>query len=244
MEFTDGNERPRPSGLDYITKLIVPVLAVIAVIVVQFVSVTKLNGKQVWVSLGLIGIAGLSVVVGLLPSFKAWLHRRSKRKADARAANYAFPEMRNFVRRFGNFVDGRTNDSLHAIINDRAAHGNTDLLVVLGNVDIGLWQAFRYFVAIRLEKEQPTFEGLKIVLMEFHNLVGCYNNYCVSRIFDRLPQELLVPLPADTKAALNLFQQKFNHFLTDYETFADKLCRSRPGLENAARTFPHPKPLQ
>jgi hypothetical protein len=236
IHHSPDTEKPAHSVFDIVTKLFVPILAVVAAVLTR--------GSSASVSLGLIGVAALSLIIGLSPSFKAWLHEIAERKGDQRCSDSAYPELRKFVRRFGAFVDSRTSNTLHHIVlNQHPVERNHELILALGSTDIGMWQGFWHYVSTRIETEQPDIRKLRVALLEFEHLVGNYNSQCVLGVFARLNRTAITALPAETKNELNSFQQRLDHFFTDYETFVDDLCRSRPSLQQAGRHFPHPRPL-
>lgn len=89
----------------------------------------------------------------------------------------------------------------------------------------------------------PTETLLRPALMEFHFLVGSYNNFCVAPILNLLPDNIRAQVTPQARAKLNLFQQKFSHYLEDYQLFVERLVKERPSLNGTPSTFSMPKPM-
>ncbi len=84
---------------------------------------------------------------------------------------------------------------------------------------------------------------LRPALMEFHFLLGSYNNHCVGPILNLLPENIRTQVTPQARAKLNLFQQKFHRFLEDYKLFVERLVRERPSLDGVPSSFNMPKPF-
>lgn len=237
LDIGETHQERKPSAFDFATRLLVPTLTLIALIF------TQVNGKQPGLAWSLVGLTLLSLGVGFLPSVKTKMHKWSEQAKDKAVATQAFPEFRKFVNRFHDFVvDGRC-DTLHYIVQDELVRGDGIRYQQLAMPGIGFWGAPLEFFLRRIDAQRPSMVELKMAIEEFHFLVGSYNNQCVSQVFERLPQDLQSSLTSRTKANLNSFEQRFDHFLTDYQNFTKELCASRPALRSLQGAFAHPKPL-
>ncbi len=235
--FEERHEAAKPSGFDVLTKLVLPVLSLIALIVAQ------LQQRQSTVLLGLLGLAFLSIAVGFYPALKtrtnSWIqNRRSEQQARQR-----FSEFRKFVRQFGAFVDTGPNDTLHYIVASELCRNNMTDFGKLGIPIIGLFNGFWYHFNFRVEHQKPSLVGLRQAVQEFGNLVGTYNNNCVVIVFERLPHDVQASLTPQVKSSLNAFQQRFVHFLQGYQQFLKDLVESGVTSKESHIYFSYPKPL-
>ena len=193
-ESEKRQERKR-TAFEYVTALVIPSLALIA-------SAAAVNSHP-RVTLALVVLACASFVAGLFPPAYATAQRwRARRKAEA-IAETAFPEIKKFLRRFEDFVDGRQNNTLHAIVQSDLCQGNGAIYKTLYLPDMGIWTGFRNFFAERIDQEKPTLFAIHRNLLEFHHLVGTYNNLCLATIFERLPPELKAGMTAKARSSLN-----------------------------------------
>ena len=195
----------------------------------------------IWV---FVGVAVFLIISAIYKPVKIqhrlWLERRK----DRRVARENWPRFRKFVHRYGEFVDTRTNTTLHHVItNNLAEPSRTELAKRLGTPNIGLWYEFWHFYRLRADRQKPTFFELQQAVPEFHYMVSAYNNLCVAAIFEYLPPELRSTLSATDKSTLNGFQQSFANFIDDYTAFAKELSESRPSLQGLPHYFSRPKPL-
>jgi hypothetical protein len=229
----NGGER-KPSAFDYLTRLLLPALALVAMIL------TREHTRLSW---ALLALTVLFLGIGFYPAARAGLRRRLQHREDKRVARGALPEFRRLVGRFGDFVNTSTNDTLHYILQNEACQGFTDRYTRLGIPELGLWSAFWSHLAQRVDRQQLSPSGLQYALQEFYSLVGLYDTTCVIRIFNNPPPEFRGGLTPAAKNSLNLFQQRFERFLANYEDFAKGLAESRPAFQNLPRHFSHPKPL-
>jgi hypothetical protein len=228
----EGQKVAKPSGFDFLTKLVVPALSLVAVIIAQ------LQQQQRAVLWGLLGFAFLSLAAGFYPAVKTrsktWIHtRRGKQVARQR-----FPEFKKFVRQFGEFVDMGRNDTLHYIISSELYQGNVAELGKLGLPTVGLFNGFWYHFNLRIDRMKPSLADQTI--LEFYNLVGSYNNTCAIVAFERLPQASLTP---QVRSSLNAFQQRFVPFLEGYQEFLKDLVEAGVIPSESPIYFAHPKPL-
>lgn len=237
--FSETDQHSRKlSSFEYATKLFVPSLALIALIL------TQLIGKPPGLMWGLLVLALLSLGLGFYSPLRIRIHNRLERARNERVAASAFPELIKYVHRFGEFVDTRRADTLHYVVQGHLCEGNGTRYAQLGIPDITLWYGFWEHFCKRIDQQQSSVDDLQRALMEFHYLVGSYNNFCVAQIFDRLPQEYQSTMSSQARSSLNAFQQRFARFLANYEEFAKDLSASRPILQTLPSSFAHPKPLE
>lgn len=90
--------------------------------------------------------------------------------------------------------------------------GRADLQMASQLPNVDLWYVPLDFFIARLNRMPRTMEEFRPALMEFHFLVGTYNNFCVSPIFDRLPANVRGQLQPAIVSKLNLFQQQFSRY--------------------------------
>jgi hypothetical protein len=99
------------------SKHIIPVLMLVGYVFVN------LYGKWPRGSWILLIAAAVSVIFDHYSSFKNAFSRWSENRADRTAAEKAFPELQEFVRRFGDFVNRQAGDTFHFIVESDIYHG-------------------------------------------------------------------------------------------------------------------------
>jgi hypothetical protein len=182
--------------------------------------------------------------LGLYPRVKTALTAGAERSQDDKVAKREFPKFRQFVRRFGEFEDSRTNTTLHYVVaNDLGEPLRSELLTRLGIPNIGFWSDRLHFFSQRVTRQESSVEELELDICEFHSIVGDYNNYCVAPIFQHLPKALRDKLTDEDRSKLNGFHLRYMHFIADYEAFAKELSEARPRLQRLPSCFAHSNPL-
>ncbi len=226
-----------PSNREFTARDIVPILALIAFVVVN------LFGKWPRLSWILVVVAVFFGILDHYSALKEQLLKWKARRDDRRTVKKAFPEFQKLVGRFGQFANRQTTDTLHYIVERDILQGRVDLQTapLLPNID--LWYVPWQYFTERLTRMPRKMEEFRPALMEFHFLLGTYNNFCVSPIFDRLPASMRAQLQPAIVSKLNLFQQQFSRYLEDYQLFARGLSESRPILEGLPSNFPMPGPM-
>jgi len=186
----------------------------------------------------------LSLAIGFYPSLKALVRERMQDWQDGRAAKRAFPELKRFLRRFGEFADlahART-DTLHAILLETCNRNYTEF-EKFRVAPAELFHDLSKQLTARVERRPANLANLREGVEELGLLVRSYGRYCVEPIFERLPQELRPLLTDRAKSSLESFRERFVRFLDDYDEYVTRLDESfsRPRIE--PHCFPRPKPL-
>ena len=200
-------------------------------------------GRPASVFWALFGLTLIFLIVSLYPSLRASAKRHDEEAANEDAARQYFPKLRQFVQRYGAFVDSRACDTLHYIVANSLTEPSRSAFVKHLGPNISLWNNRWTFFIQRLNRVQPSFFELQNSVPEFHSIAAEFNNLCVAPIFEHLPADLRSGLSDCDKSVLNGFQQSFAHFLDDYMEFAKWLAESRPALESLPYYLPRPKPL-
>ncbi len=238
LELLRASEQPKTNTFDYVTRLILPVLSLVALIATR-----NIKPALSW-PLGIFAI--LSFVVGLHQPVMSTLRRWAESRKDRRAARKAFPELRKFVHRFESFLTTSRSDTLHYIAQSEVCEGHGLRYNALALPELSVWHGFWKDLSDRLDrvdaKRQGNITELRHELSAFFDLVGTYNNQCVWRLFDGLPSNEVQILTPKAKSSLNAFQQRLAHFLRDYTNFATDLSESRPALSGIHCGFAVPKP--
>lgn len=238
LELLNASQKePKLTPFDYATKLFLPGLSVIAVILTRNI--------QPRVSWGLLALAFVSLIAGFHQPVAAVFRNWAERREDRRVARNAFPQLRKLVHRFEEFI-GNQSSTLHYIAQGDVCDGNGLRYNALGLPELSVWHAFWTDLAGRLDRmdmKRVDISQLRYELTAFFDIVGTYNNSCVSLLFDRLPQSERNALTPKAKSSLNSFQQRFTHFLEEYKNFAKDLSESRPALVNVHYIFSIPKPI-
>lgn len=238
LELVSGAEtqKHKLSLFEVGTRLVLPSLSLVAFIFAQLYS------RQPWLSWALLAFTVVLFVSGLYTPIKLVFRRMSDRIKDKRVARNAFPELRKFVGRFEEFI-GQQNNTLHYIAQSEVSEGYGQRYASFGIPDMGVWHAFWKHFSDRLDRQRPTMLELQRSLEEFFDLVGTYNNQCVSALFDRMPQTERAALTPQAKSSLNSFQQRYAQFLHECRDFAKDLSTSRPALKGVNFAFSIPKPI-
>jgi hypothetical protein len=232
-----GPDDGKRSAFDYATKLLLPALSLIALI---FAERSGKQPKLVWV---LAGLTIVFVLVGFSPSLAMRIRGWVERRRDEQAGKRVLPKFRAFVHGFGRFVDTRFGDTLHSILQSEMCQGRGDQFDKLGIPNLQLWYGFSQHLIWRVDRQQLNASEFAFLLQEFHHLVGAYNNYCAAPIFERFPRDFQTALTPEVRRSLNGFQQRFVHFLQEYQEFETQVAESRPAFKDLPRGFSLPKPL-
>lgn len=232
------NHTKKPSGYDRVKDILLPGVAaagtIVSIVLDKPVSVT-------WaMALVTMAFTGYSAY----PPIIAAIRRRIANAADENAARHYFPQFLQFVQRYGNFVDSRTCDTLHALVGSSLTEpSRSELLKRLGTPNVALWNTRCHFFSQRMNRVRPSFVELQSAFQEFHSMVAEFNSYCVTPIFEHLPEGLRSGLTHRDKSMLNGFQQNFAHFLDDYMEFGKEMVESRPGFSSMHYYVSRPNPL-
>ena len=203
---------------------------------------TQVSDKHPTESKVLLGFTIFLVAASYYTPLKRQAARLVERRRDDAFARNAFPKFREFVHRFGEFIDSRMNNTLHAIVLNEILQGRADRPAAFSIPNIQLWHGWWQYFWQRIDRQHDTMAEVQAALMEFHSLVGSYTNYCVTPIFE-IPANVRAEVPTEAKSSLNSFQQRFERFLGEYEQFSKALSESRPALHGLPCWFSTPKPL-
>src|SRR5438034_101689 len=235
VQLAEDEKTSKPWSFDLKT-----LLAAISLIAYIFTQLSDKHPTESKVLLGLtIFLVGVDCYAPLKRQAAKWLERRR----DNAVARNAFPKVREFVHRFGEFIDSRRNDTLHAIVLHEIVQRRADANAGFKLPNMDTWHSWWLYFSQQIDRQQPhTMTEVCPALMEFHSLVGTYTNICVIQIFE-LPPNLKAEIPAEVKSSLNSFQQRYERFLGEYSQFAKALSESRPVLNGLPFWFSTPKPL-
>jgi hypothetical protein len=232
LDLNEAQHKPqRPTAFDYATRLVVPVVAIVASII---------RPSEKWI---LVGLAFFSLALAFVTPLVAFISRRRSRANDDKAARIFFPELTNLANQFAAYVNPSRSDTLHYAVHSELCNGNGALISKLCLPDLTLWNGQLSFFIQRLRTQRATAANVLQAMQEFHFIVGSYVNQCASAVFDRMPQELATLLTGRTKSSLNSIQMRLEHFLSDCEGFSNRVCASRSIFGDLPRAFTHPKPL-
>lgn len=232
----DEEMQPKTPAWERTGRILLPALSLIAFIVAQVMS------KSARLSWLLILLTVVFVISGYHTELQSIYRRWKGRRDNQRTVDKAFPEFREFIRRFGTFVDNRRNDTLHHIVhNDLYPQLPNSRLIQFPNID--LWGSHWLYFSQKLDHLPLAMTEFRPALMEFHFLVGSYCSYCVGPIFENPPQGFHSEIPPGIKSRLNLFQQRLTKFLEEYQNFSQHLSESRPSLNGLPIYCLMPSPI-
>lgn len=237
--FTPASERQQVQQSPPVQRTVQVVGGIVAIVAGILNIFRGGSSYLIWI---FVGVAALLIISAIYKPVEVRFRVWSERRKDRRVARENWPMFKNFVRRFGGFVDNRTNDTLHYIVmNDLPDPLRTELLKLMVNMDV--WSGFYYFFMQRIDRERPALSELAYAVEEFHHLLGGYGIYCVVPIFDRFPQQLRSALTDQSRGKLNTFRERYGHFLTEYMAFAKQFAESRPQLDRLPRYLTYPTQL-
>lgn len=225
-----------PSTFDYITKLAVPVLALVTLIATQ-------SQQQPALTWGLLGLAFLSVLVGFYPQAAPWLKRRREARRDERLARREFAKLRQFVEDFGRFVNNQGGDSLEYVLVHEVFQGRTDKLSGLGLPSANLFQGFWSNLSQDVATEKPSLAAFRTLNSDLSMLVSLYSNFCYRPIFENPPQDFRSQLTDSYRSSLNACRERFVTFLNQYSYFLKSLDAPFAERYVGQKEFDPPKPL-
>ncbi|MGD0325771.1 MAG: hypothetical protein ABSD45_18745 [Terriglobia bacterium] len=257
-DLLDPHEPEKPPKLtifDYVTKLILPVLALVAVILTR-------SQKQTALAWGLLGFAFLSLLAAFYPQIASFVKEQARSRRDERIAKRAFPELRKLIYRFGEFV-GSNSDTLHYIFQSEVCGNNPYMVTTrLGLPSLDIFQGFWATVRDQAASEKPNLASFRGTASAFNMLVALYNNHCMYVVFERLPQELWAQvsglpkqveeqvdwermgrrppgqLADSARRSLEACRERFNAFLDAYENFLGSLDERLTERHSPIRKFP------
>jgi hypothetical protein len=227
----------KTAASDYLARLVVPSLGIIATIVVS------LRGMPTSIEWGLIGVTVLSLILGFLPVMRSVFERVVDRMRDRRAVHVHHPQLRALAHRFEDFVNGSRQDTLHYTCDSFLCEGHGQKIEKLGMPNMAAWSGRSELFSRRLDHQKPSFTSLRGDVLEFYDIVGTYNNLCVAAVFDRLPAELMAGMTPRAKRNLGAFQQRFVRFLSDAEQVLKNIGAARPALKRLPQCFAPTRPL-
>jgi hypothetical protein len=227
----------RASNLELTARVVLPALTLIAYVVVN------LQGKSPRLYWLLIAFGICFSILSYYSPLQSELLKWKSARDDRQTARKAFPELLSLIDRFEQFVNRQTSDTLHYMVASDIYQGRADLRADCQLPNVDLWYVTCQYFSERMNRVPRTMAELKPALMEFHFLIGSYNNFCVSPIFETFPANLRAQIQPAIVAKLNLFHLKFTRFLEDYQLFARPLSEARPILEGIPYSFAMPRPM-
>lgn len=256
----DPERPPRPTAFDYLTKLVLPVLALVALILTR-------SQKQTVLTLGLLVFAFISLVAGFYPEFSAWAKEKAQARMDSRTAKRTFPALKKFVARFGEFVDPSGASTVHGIAESEVQAHDSGLLMARGLPPIGLFYDLWANLSRDVDSQPPNVASLTASLRDLSTLVSLYGSFCMRPVFELLPQKLRAEasglpkqveeqvdwermgrkppgqLTDSARRSLEACRERFTAFLNDYERFLEGFEAGFAERHLSTRTFPRVKPL-
>ncbi len=228
-------KRSEQSTFDLLTKLGLPGLSIVALIVAEL----KDQRSLMW---ALLGLTILLVAVGFWHPLKARTQHLISRRSDERRARRAYPRLKRFVQRFNEFVSAQQGDNLNNVVRD-AMGSDGAKIDKLHLAPISIFDTNCHYLRARLETERQRLDQILCTLDEFSNLVSLFNNHCVSLVFDRFPADLRASLTDSGKSTLEAFRERFSQFLHEYSEYLKHLDESFSQRRITVLGFPRPKPL-
>lgn len=226
-------EHPNPTAFDILTRLVLP----IALVVIAG------SQEQRFRFLALLVLALLSLVIGFYHIGVRQVRNQLNKLHDRRFARRTFPKFRRFVHRLGELLDTTRSDTLEYVARERLCRSNAAHFESLRMVPLDLFNGFWHDLDSRIDKQKLSLGNFVQSASELRNLVNSYNRYCVSPVFERLPQELSELLTDEARSSLGSLRERFVRFLEDYDEYAKELEESLRTVHLRAFYISRPKPL-
>jgi hypothetical protein len=236
VQMVEDEKTGKPWSFDL--KALLAAVSLVATVVFQ------LSDKHPTETKVLLGLTIFLVAASYYTPLKLQAVRLLEHRRDDAVAKNAISKFRGFVHRFGEFIDNRRNDTLHAILLHEIIQRRADANAAFKLPNQDTWHSWWLYFSQQIDRQQPhTMAEVRPALMQFHSLVGTYTNICVTQIFEYLPPNARAEIPPEVKSSLNAFQQRYERFLGEYSQFAKSLSESRPVLNGLSYWFSTPKPL-
>jgi hypothetical protein len=225
----------RRDPLKTLTNIVVAVAAVLGM-VFSLDSVSKV---------AIFGAVALSF--GALELVPVWLNERVERSTrikDDAIASQEFPRLKQYVSRFGKFIDPAQRSTLHNIIDSEiSATAKAELQSLLRSPFVQSWNAFWYPMSQRQQEHLSPLKILLSLIGEMHSLVWQYHQLCIMPIFEHMPAGANAILTREDRSTLSAFRDEHAAFIRDYNLYLEGLSQLRPALEQIPRFLPTSKPL-
>ncbi len=236
VQMAEDEKTGKPWSFDL--KALLAAVSLVATVIFQ------LSDKHPTETKVLLGLTIFLVAASYYTPLKLQAVRLLEHRRDDAVAKNALSKFREFVHRFGEFIDNRRNDTLHAILLHEIIQRRADANAAFKLPNQDTWHSWWLYFSQQIDRQQPhTMAEVRPALMQFHSLVGTYTNICVTQIFEYLPPNIRTEIPPEVKSSLNAFQQRYERFLGEYSQFAKSLSESRPVLSGLPYWFSTPKPL-
>lgn len=231
-----GTGRARFTLFDYTNKIIIPVLTIVATIVVGW------NERHPYLLRALVAMMIFVILIGPVQWLWSAVRAKVNEIREERAARKSFAQLKQLVYRFGDFVTGKA-DTLHYIADNYLCRGQGQRFALLGMPNVSAWSGRADFFSRKLDRQKPSVAELRYAVLDYYDMVGTYVSLCATLVFDRLPADLATTVDAPTKRELNAFQQHFESFRSDSQTFLKEVSQSYPSLSDVPHFFAAVKPL-
>jgi hypothetical protein len=233
------DDSPKRSFFEFVTLVIVPLVATIASIVQQ---------KQRTVALILAAVAVLSLLISGAPKVKRWFKQWRLRRKERAVSAMAFEDLRGRIHKFEQFASARRNDTLYLIVFNNLCQSSQADFDNLHLAPPMLFCEFWEHLRNRVDVAEPSFDALGATILEFNSFVGNYCRYLVCPLYDRVPSKLSpemlnVYIRQGVEKDLIQFRERFVRFLDGYEDFLKDTDRRLPCPLNPGYFFDRPRPV-
>lgn len=161
---------------------------------------------------------------------------------DRRRARRFFPQLRQLVGEFSNFVDsGRT--TFESILTYEVLNQSGLTLEVVGLTPQIVFYNLCHGLVARFQ-EPPTPLVLRLIIDDLHTLIRQYEDRCVNPIFQPRNPQLLAALTDENRRSLEHVRERYAAYLNDLTRFWKEVRSSMRTIEMMEPYFPSPKPLQ
>jgi len=242
MNEPSGEKQPKPTAFDIFTKLILPGLSILALILVQK------GGASAGMLWGLLALAFLSLGFGFYAPLAQRIRNRRNKAKDEGLARREFDELGTFVREFRGFIEssiGGTETLYDILLNATRDSIERDpkRFETLRLEPYDAYQSWCYYLWVRLKGQQRNLANFVALLNELSNAASVFSYRCVMPFFDQLPRDLRSALPENARSNMESYRERFVNFQDRYVAFVRKVNDSLTNSQVQLIIPCRPKPL-
>jgi hypothetical protein len=219
--------------------VVVPFAALIATLFFQ---------HQRSVALGLIALAFASLALSTFPWFLRKVRERRVNRREKEVAKVAIAEISRHIRKFAQFTNLQTTDSLFAIVFGNLCGSNDAHYKSLHIIPPNIFDELCAQLSSRVADRGDSYQALRATVDEFNYLVSSFCGYLADPIYEQVPTrltpEVLARYTPQIEGQLIRYRERFFSFLDPYLEFLRELEQNLPRPLGLGCYIEGPKPLK
>jgi len=231
-----SSSRSPKSAFDWITKGVIPLLSLIALILAQLK-----DQKQFQVPL--LVLLSIFVVAGFGP----WLYSRSRkawdRGRDGSLADDYTERIRSLAAQFGDFIASNRTDTLHAILQNEIFSHDSGAYQKVRLPSRELYEPFWRNLTFRCKRPARSLEDFAANVRELSTLVTSFHNNVVLQLFNYSDNNFRAALGERNRSDLNAFRERYMLFANAYNEFGRASRGKFKTVQLDVYELTHPKPI-